>query len=381
MKSMRIFVAILLVFSMTAGIALAETARLGSARFNFSPVGILYKTSDYTVTTSDKGKTISVDATSANVNLTLPSVSDAYAGGTMSLKAIKTDTTAYTVTLTPATGDTIGGESTRVIKNANGWIAIHAGPGKDWSIDYESPYLSEDHELGTTVMGTPAYDASAVFEGATANAYETTITVVDPTADNTITIPNDTGATMLTSLTTQTINGVNAVWGASNSLVMEGATQNDFETSIVPTDPTADRTLTLPDSTGTIATTTGTGATSSIYSAAATTATLTSADCGKLVTITTGTVTVQLPATVAGCTVTVVNGVGGAGSVTIDPNIADNIYGGCTLAASVVTIDDTAGDSVTNTTGTAVKGDFMRLSGDGDVGWYITGCQGIWAED
>jgi len=46
------------------------------------------------------------------------------------------------------------------------------------------------------------------FEGATADAFETTLTVVDPTADRTITLPNATGTVALTSSvedTTRTI--------------------------------------------------------------------------------------------------------------------------------------------------------------------------------
>ena len=42
-------------------------------------------------------------------------------------------------------------------------------------------------------------DASIVFEGATADAHETTLTVVDPTADRTITIPNETGTLLTTA--------------------------------------------------------------------------------------------------------------------------------------------------------------------------------------
>jgi hypothetical protein len=38
-----------------------------------------------------------------------------------------------------------------------------------------------------------------VFEGATADTYETTLTVTDPTADRTITLPNNTGTVALTS--------------------------------------------------------------------------------------------------------------------------------------------------------------------------------------
>jgi hypothetical protein len=40
---------------------------------------------------------------------------------------------------------------------------------------------------------------------------------------------------------------------AANAIVFEGATANDFETTLTITDPTADRTITMPDATGTMA--------------------------------------------------------------------------------------------------------------------------------
>jgi hypothetical protein len=46
-------------------------------------------------------------------------------------------------------------------------------------------------EIGTT--------GSLVFEGATADGFETTLTVADPTADHTITLPDLTGTVALTS--------------------------------------------------------------------------------------------------------------------------------------------------------------------------------------
>ena len=48
------------------------------------------------------------------------------------------------------------------------------------------------------------FDTSITFEGATANDYETTLTVVDPTADRTITLPNVSG-TVVTSGDTGTV--------------------------------------------------------------------------------------------------------------------------------------------------------------------------------
>ena len=53
---------------------------------------------------------------------------------------------------------------------------------------------------GGTITGdvTLGEDVAVVFEGATANAHETTVTVVDPTADRTITLPNVTGTVVTT---------------------------------------------------------------------------------------------------------------------------------------------------------------------------------------
>ena len=56
-----------------------------------------------------------------------------------------------------------------------------------------------------------------------------------------------------------------------SSIIFEGATANTFETTISVTDPTADRTVTIPDATGTVALTNATGyATSTIFSSAVT---------------------------------------------------------------------------------------------------------------
>ena len=51
-------------------------------------------------------------------------------------------------------------------------------------------------------------DGVIIFEGATDDAFETTLTVVDPTADRTITLPNETG-TVLTTASTITSTSVN----------------------------------------------------------------------------------------------------------------------------------------------------------------------------
>ena len=63
----------------------------------------------------------------------------------------------------------------------------------------------------STLESSPTFGASISFEGATADAYETTLTVTDPTADRTITLPNATGTVLLSDsaidLTTLDIDG------------------------------------------------------------------------------------------------------------------------------------------------------------------------------
>jgi len=50
--------------------------------------------------------------------------------------------------------------------------------------------------IGATSGRSSIGDTSVILEGATNDAFETTITVTDPTADNTITLPNDDGVVM-----------------------------------------------------------------------------------------------------------------------------------------------------------------------------------------
>ena len=57
--------------------------------------------------------------------------------------------------------------------------------------------------LGGTMVGdlNMGEDASITFEGATDDAFETSLTVADPTADRTITLPNETGTVVTTGST------------------------------------------------------------------------------------------------------------------------------------------------------------------------------------
>jgi hypothetical protein len=89
--------------------------------------------------------------------------------------------------------------------------------------------------------------AGIIFEG-TANDHETTLSVVDPTADRTITLPNTSG----TVITTGNLSDITNIGVFSSTITMEGSTANDFELTLSAGDPTADRTITFPDETGTV---------------------------------------------------------------------------------------------------------------------------------
>jgi hypothetical protein len=126
--------------------------------------------------------------------------------------------------------------------------------------DYETVVTVVDPTADRTITlpnssGTVALNPAAgsiEFEGATADDYETTLAVVDPTADRTVTIPNETGAVMMSSLATNGTGITNSVTGGTNALVFEGATADTAQTSLSVTDPTTDRSIVIPDAAGTV---------------------------------------------------------------------------------------------------------------------------------
>jgi hypothetical protein len=82
-------------------------------------------------------------------------------------------------------------------------------------------------------------DASIVFEGATADAHETTLTVAEPTQDNIITLPNTNGIVVLhtavQTLTNKTIDmtGVTLTGLSSAGMVSSSATPKDYVDAIL----------------------------------------------------------------------------------------------------------------------------------------------------
>ena len=77
------------------------------------------------------------------------------------------------------------------------------------------------------------------------------VTVGDYSTANLGLVTTATAASTYLALAGGTVTGALNI-GTAGSLVFEGATADDFETTLAVVDPTADRTITLPNATGTV---------------------------------------------------------------------------------------------------------------------------------
>ena len=127
--------------------------------------------------------------------------------------------------------------------------------GIQGQLDLKSP-LANPTFTGTVTLDT---GVNLVFEGTTANAFELTLTSGDPTADRVVTLPDLTttlvGQDTVDTLTNKTITSptVSGLYLSDLSIVVEGSTADGFETTLSFVDPTADRTIYVPDANGTLA--------------------------------------------------------------------------------------------------------------------------------
>jgi hypothetical protein len=89
-----------------------------------------------------------------------------------------------------------------------------------------------------TVSGLTLSDASIVIEGSTANDFETTLTVTDPTGDRTITFPDATGTVALTSDITVSASSTNTFTNKSIALGTNtvSGTLAEFNTAVTDAD-------------------------------------------------------------------------------------------------------------------------------------------------
>ncbi len=159
------------------------------------------------------------------------------------------------------------------------WISTNSGNGpilNAGEIGYETDtnkfkigdgtnhWINLDYFIDANSTANPSFGTSITFEGATANDFETILQVTDPTADRTITFPDATGTVLISDINGNVtvpgnviVNGTTTIINSTilevqNEIKFEGLTGNDFETSLKVVDPTADRDITFPDATGTV---------------------------------------------------------------------------------------------------------------------------------
>ena len=137
----------------------------------------------------------------------------------------------------------------------------------------EQPVINNATFTGAQAGLEIKFGNNIVLEGTTDNSFEMTLSGGDPTADRTITLPDATTTVVGTdttqtlsnkTLTTPIINGptITATGGtpvihgillpATHTVIFEGATDDAFETTLAVVDPTADRTVSLPNATTTL---------------------------------------------------------------------------------------------------------------------------------
>ena len=93
------------------------------------------------------------------------------------------------------------------------------------------------------------------FEGSTADNFETVLNWADPSQDNTITLPDASG----TIITTGNLSDIAelSTFNVTSHISFEGNVADSFQTSLYAVNPTADRTIDLPNASGEIVLTNG----------------------------------------------------------------------------------------------------------------------------
>ncbi len=252
--------------------------------------------------------------------------------------------------ITSGEGDVVGTAKTQTLTNKT----------------LTSPTISDP-----TFTGTPLAAASISFEGATADAHETILTVVDPTADRVITLPDVTGTvTIVTAtqtltnktLTSPVISGSPVITGLSSAgMVDSSATPKDYVDNILGSATAAATSATSAATSATSAATSATSASNSATasaasaSAAATSATsaatsATSAATSATLAATSATSAAASEATAAASVATI------AGYATTASNSASAAATSATSAAtSATSASNSATDSATSASAAATS--------------------------
>ena len=118
---------------------------------------------------------------------------------------IAIDLDSETLTIAGGTGIDTTGASNTITVAVDSTVATLTGTQTLTNKTLTSPTINTPTITNLTATTLTLTDSSIVFEGATADANETTLTVVDPTTDRILTLPNETG-TLVTSASQATLS-------------------------------------------------------------------------------------------------------------------------------------------------------------------------------
>lgn len=150
------------------------------------------------------------------------------------------------VSTVDAKGDLLVGSANDNVDNlsvgSNNFV-LTADSAQTLGMKWAAPSVSAENTVTLTnkTLTSPIVDGSGIiFEGSTADAYETTLTVLDPTADRTITLPNESGTVALQDISFNPQTGTTYTFVISDRSKLVTATNDDPQTYSIPTDAVTD---------------------------------------------------------------------------------------------------------------------------------------------
>ena len=178
--------------------------------------------------------------------------------------SVATSTAGFTIADDTSSTQIIGGGDTLTVLGTANQIQSVVTPQDTLTLSFPNDVTIPNN---LTALGSTHTLGTIEFNGSDIRSIDSTGIVVNDalrasklqTTSGTLTIDESGTAGLPKISSSRTFLLFDATPVMQSSIIFEGASQDDNETTITVTDPTADRTITVPDVTGTIVTTGDTG--------------------------------------------------------------------------------------------------------------------------